>query len=130
MRRAAITKGCRQRCVYLKHKQTVAALGRYLAYRIERRLRMSDSRGRYLGLRPDSKLILTHKGYKFEPNTKRRVNFAGEQVNYLACDSLQAHVTKCYKKAGLQGSSHSGRRTMASAGLQHRNASAVAGSRA
>jgi integrase/recombinase XerD len=75
---------------------------------------MSDAPGRYRGLRPDSKLILTHKGYKFQLNTKRRVSFAGERVDYLACDSLQAHVTKCYKNAGLKGSSHSGRRTMAS----------------
>src|SRR3569833_884452 len=36
--RAAITKGCRQRCIYLTHRQTVEALERYLAYRIERGL--------------------------------------------------------------------------------------------
>lgn len=32
--RAAITKGCRQRFIYLTHKQTIAALERYLSYRI------------------------------------------------------------------------------------------------
>lgn len=67
------------------------------------------------GCGPDSKSILTHKGYKFHLNTKRRVNFAGKPVDYLACDSLQAHVTKLYRDAGIKaGSSHSGRRTMAS----------------
>ena len=48
-------------------------------------------------------------------NTKRRINEAGEQVDYVACDALQAHVTKLYKDAGIKGgSSHTGRRTMAS----------------
>ena len=48
-------------------------------------------------------------------NTKRRTNFEGEQVDYLACDSLQAHITKLYKDAGIRmGSSHSGRRSFAS----------------
>jgi integrase/recombinase XerD len=51
----------------------------------------------------------------FHLNIKRRVNWAGEQVDYLACDSLQSHVTKLYRDAGIRGgSSHSGRRTMAS----------------
>jgi integrase/recombinase XerD len=48
-------------------------------------------------------------------NRKRRTNHAGEQVDYAACDALQAHVTKLYRDAGIKGgSSHSGRRTMAS----------------
>jgi integrase/recombinase XerD len=43
------------------------------------------------------------------------VNFDGQAVDYLACDSLQAHVTKLYKDAGIRGgSSHSGRRSFAS----------------
>jgi hypothetical protein len=35
-------------------------------------------------------LILTQKGGPFEPSVKRRVNFAGETVEYLAADSLQS----------------------------------------
>lgn len=76
---------------------------------------MSDDPKRYRGLRPDSKLVLTSKGYKYSMNCKRRINQAGEQVDYAACDALQAHVTKLYRDAGIKsGSSHSGRRTMAS----------------
>jgi site-specific recombinase XerD len=113
--RAAITKGCRQRCIYLSHTKAVEALDRYMDYRITRRLRTTGDPGRYRGLEPSSKLILTHKGYKFHLNTKRRVNSAGEQVDYLACDSLQSHITKLYRDAGIRGgSSHSGRLTMAS----------------
>jgi integrase/recombinase XerD len=113
--RAAITKGSRQRCIYLSHAKTIDALDRYLDYRIMQRLRTTGDPGRYRGLEPSSKLILTHKGYKFHLNTKRRMSWAGEPVDYLACDSLQSHVTKLYRDAGIRGgSSHSGRRTMAS----------------
>jgi integrase/recombinase XerD len=70
-------------------------------------------------LEPASKLILTHKGYKFHVNTKRRVSWTGESVDYLTCDSLQSHVTKLYRDAGIRGGSlHSGRRTMASRLIQ------------
>ncbi|MEB0137998.1 tyrosine-type recombinase/integrase [Undibacterium sp. CCC2.1] len=65
---------------------------------------------------------MTHKGSKFYLNTKRRKNFAWERVDYLACDSLQARITDVYHKAGIKGSSHSGRRTMAS-NLLHKGAS-------
>lgn len=115
MRRAVLTKGCRQRCVYPTNRELVSALEDYLALRIERRWRMSDDPNRYRGLRPDSALILTFKGYKYSMNCKRRINFAGEQIDYAACDALQSHVTKLYRDAGIRGgSSHSGRRSMAS----------------
>jgi len=117
--RAAITKGCRQRCIYLSDAKAVDALDQYLDYRVARRLRTTVEPSRYRGLEPASKLILTHKGYKFHLNTKRRVSWVGEPVDYLACDSLQAHVTKLYRDAGIRGgSSHSGRRTMASRLIQ------------
>jgi len=117
--RAAITKGCRQRCIYLSHAKAIDALDVYLSYRTAKRLRTTDDPSRYRGLEPTSKLILTHKGYKFHLNTKRRVSWAGKPVDYLACDSLQSHVTKLYRDAGIRGgSSHSGRRTMASRLIQ------------
>jgi integrase/recombinase XerD len=113
--RAAITKGCRQRCIYPANRTLIEALDSYLTQRIERRWRMSDDSTRYRGLRGDSKLILTFKGFKYSMNCKRRINHAGVQVDYAACDALQAHVTKLYRDAGIKGgSSHSGRRTMAS----------------
>lgn len=89
--RAAITKGCRQRCVYLSHPK-------------------------WRGLMPQTSLILTHKGSRYELSVKRRTNDRGEQVEYLAADSLQSYVTGLYRAAGVgKGySSHSGRRTFAS----------------
>ena len=89
------------------------------AYRVARGLRTTGEPGRYRGLEPVSKLILTHKGYKFHLNTKRGVSWAGEPVEYLACDSLESHVTKLFRDASTRGgSSHSGRRTMASRLIQ------------
>lgn len=65
---------------------------------------------------PRTRLILTQKGGPFELSVKRRVNFDGETVEYLAADSLQSYVTSLYRAAGLGAgySSHSGRRTFAS----------------
>lgn len=103
--RAAITKGCRQRCIYLTHSKAIEALDQYLGYRVARGLRTTDEPGRYRGLEPSSKLVLTHKGYKFHLNTKRRMSWAGHQVDYLVCDSRQAHVTKLYRGAA-SGADH------------------------
>jgi integrase/recombinase XerD len=121
--RAVITKGCRQRCIYLAHAQTLVALERYLAYRIKRGFGTELTAQRYRGLSSATALILTHKGSRFYLNTKRRTNFGGERVDYQACDSLQAHITKIYADAGIKGgSSHSGRRSFAS-NLLHKGAS-------
>ena len=113
--RAIITKGCRQRCIYLTHKKTIEALERYLAHRISLGLGTELTKDRFSGLSPATALILTHKGSKFYLNTKRRINYSGDTIDYLACDSLQAHITQLYKNAGIKGgSSHSGRRSFAS----------------
>ena len=65
---------------------------------------------------PRTRLILTQKGGAFELSVKRRVNFGGETVEYVAADSLQSYVTGLYRAAGLGAgySSHTGRRTFAS----------------
>ena len=111
--RSTLTKGHKQRCVYPTNRDLVAALETYLDLRIKRRWRMGDPK-KFRGLRPDSKLVLKFNGHAYSMNTKRRTNAAGERVDYLACDSLQGHITELYKAVGIKGSSHSGRRTMAS----------------
>ena len=114
--RAAITKGCRQRCIYLSHPKTIAALERYIEWRWLRSKGTALDRRMWRGLMPETTLILTHKGGPYELSVKRRINEAGEHVDYLAADSLQSYVTGLYRAAGLgRGySSHSGRRTFAS----------------
>ena len=46
-------------------------------------------------------------------NTKWRTLESGERRDYKACDSLQSHITRLYKRAGIKGSNHSGRRGFA-----------------
>ncbi len=114
--RAAITKGCKQRCVYLASPKLIEALERYLSFRVDHGIgTFPDSENlAYRGLRPDLPLFVTRKGAKFELNVKRRILETGEYREYLAADSLQSYITRLYKKAGIKGgSSHSGRRTFA-----------------
>lgn len=114
--RAAITKGCKQRCVYISSPKLIAALERYLEFRWTNRIgTVTDvSNAAYRGLRHDLPLFITRKGSKFELNVKRRVLETGECREYLAADSLQSYITRLYAKAGIKGgSSHSGRRTFA-----------------
>nr|WP_279653765.1 tyrosine-type recombinase/integrase [Pseudomonas morbosilactucae] len=64
-------------------------------------------------MRPGSKPVLSHKGQAFELAFKHRQLDSGPEV-YRACDSLQQTVSRLYRQAGIkQGSSHSGRRSLA-----------------
>lgn len=54
--RAIITKGCRQRCIYLTHKKTIEALERYLAHRISLGLGTELTKDRFSGLSPATPL--------------------------------------------------------------------------
>lgn len=70
--------------------------------------------GQYRGLLAHQPLIFSGRGSGLSQNTKRRVLETGEHRDYKACDSLQSHLTRLYRRAGLAGgSSHSGRRTFA-----------------
>lgn len=102
--------------MYLSHPKALAALDRYIEWRWENGKGTAMDRQKWLGLMSQTSLILTHKGSRYELSVKRRTNDAGEQVEYLAADSLQSYVTGLYRAAGLgKGySSHSGRRTFAS----------------
>jgi len=114
--RAKITKGCKQRCIYISSPKLIAALERYLEHRWTNRIATWPDRtdAAYRGLRHDLPLFMTRKGAKFELNIKRRILETGEYKEYLAADSLQSRITQLYAKAGIKGgSSHSGRRTFA-----------------
>jgi integrase/recombinase XerD len=112
--RAAITKGSTQRCVHITHALVADAIDTYIEHRWARALGTEFDRKRYRGLLPSTPLVLTHQGSGFELQATRRPLVAGEQETYWACDSLQAHVTRLYRDAGLHGcSSHSGRRSFA-----------------
>lgn len=113
--RAEITKGCRQRLAYLTNPKLIAALERYITWRQAKHFGCSLDNRQFRRLMPETRLILTWKGGPYELNTKRATNAAGEVVEYLAADSLQAYIKGLYRAAGLHlASSHSGRRTFAS----------------
>ena len=112
--RAAITKHCRQRCVYLTHPHTVEALNAYIERRwVEGRATELDRR-RFRGLSPSTPLIVTRRGGGYELSPKPRKLEDGTVETYWACDTLQAYVSGLYRAAGLREcSSHTGRRTFA-----------------
>lgn len=110
--RADITKGCQPRNVYLTHARCLAALDAWLAVRLQRRWGFSGA-DEYRELRPGSKLVMTHKGQAFELAFKHR-QLDGGPMAYRACDALQQTISRLYRQAGIkQGSSHSGRRSLA-----------------
>jgi integrase/recombinase XerD len=105
--RAAITKGCRQRCVFLTHGDTRQALDAYIEWRWDKGFGTELDRRRYRGLSPATPLIVTRRGAGFALNRKPRTLAGGEVEDYLACDALQAHVSGLYRAAGLaECSSH------------------------
>lgn len=113
--RQEVTKNSKQRCAYFSNKDLITALEAYIAYRLDKGIgtELEDSKG-YRGLLADMPLIWSSRGGGMSQNTKRRVLESGEQRDYKASDSTQAHLTRLYRKAGIPGgSSHSGRRTFA-----------------
>jgi len=111
--RAAITKGCRQRSIFLTSPRLIAAIDRYMAYRVAHGIGTTVD-VEYRGLVPHQPLVMTRRGARFAMNLKRRVAESGEVVDYWAADALQSYVTRLYLAAGLKASSHSGRRSFAS----------------
>lgn len=110
--RAEITKGCRPRNIYLTHSKCLAAIEAWIAVRLKRGWGVSGAT-EYRSLRPDTRLVMTHKGQAFELAFKRRELENGPEV-YRACDALQQTISRLYRQAGIrQGSSHSGRRSLA-----------------
>jgi integrase/recombinase XerC len=102
------------RCAYLATKPLIEALEVYLAYRLDRKIGTDLYGKTHRGLLPNQPLIYSSRGAGLSQNSKRRVLDSGVEKIYKCCDSLQSHLTMLYQKAGIQGSSHSGRRTFAS----------------
>lgn len=113
--REIVTKGRKQRCAYISAKDLIAALECYIEFRISRGIGTElDAAKGYRGLLPEMPLIWSSRGNGMSQNTKRRTLQSGEIREYPVADSLQAHITNLYRKAGVpKGSSHSGRRTFA-----------------
>lgn len=69
----------------------------------------------YQGLNPLSKLVLNNRARSYSMKRKTRINQAGEQVDYQACDVLELMIRNIYQRCGLKGcSSHTGCRSYGS----------------
>ena len=109
---SSITKGSHPRNIYLTHLKCFEALERWFEVRMARRWGYTGA-DEYRGMRPGSKLVLSHKGQAFELAFKHRQLDSVPEV-YRACDSLQQTISRLYRQAGItQGSSHSGRSSLA-----------------
>lgn len=93
----------------LASRGLIDALEGYLAYRLAHGIATELDAARYRGL----PLIYSGRRTALSQNTRRRTLETGERRDYKACDSLKSHVTTLYKRAGIKGSSHSGRRGFA-----------------
>lgn len=110
--RAEITKGCRPRNIYLTHPKCLASIEQWIYVRLRRGWGVS-SETEYRDLRPDSHLVMTHKGQAFDLAFKHRELESGPEV-YRAWDALQQTISQLYRQAGIKlGSSHNGRRSLA-----------------
>ena len=112
---ASYTKTHKSRAAYIVVRQQRQAIEDWRQQRLDEKAMLSDD-GSYGGLRGDSPLFLSKKkGWrKFAMNAKRYETKDGI-TETLVCSSLENLLRKLLKEAGIQGgSSHSGRRTLAS----------------
>lgn len=116
--RAETTKNCKSRLIFLTNPKLRTALETYLAYRLRNRLACSLHSAEYRGLMPLTRLLLTHRGGGFELSKKRRILPDGREAEYWAADALEQRFRQLYRDAGIKTSSHSGRRSFASALLK------------
>lgn len=92
--RAEITKGCRARNIYLTQPKCLDAIEQWIGVRLRLGWRVS-SEVEYRGLRPASRLVMTHKGQAFKLAFKRRELESGPEV-YRACDALEQATSWLY----------------------------------
>lgn len=110
---AAYTKNGESRLAYMVEEEHRESLAEYLAYRVEKRLRVSESE-EYRGLDPKSPLFLARGASGFQFRKKEYERTDGTVAEYWVCSSMQQLISELIKKIGVPGgSSHSGRRTFA-----------------
>ncbi|MET0120177.1 MAG: site-specific integrase [Candidatus Thiodiazotropha sp. 6PLUC9] len=112
---AKYTKTNKSRIAYIVAPQHRQALHCWLQQRVNEQAMISED-GSFGGLSGDSPLFLSKKGSwrKFAFNTKRYKTSEGMK-EVLVCSSLENLMREILKGAGIEGgSSHSGRRTLAS----------------
>lgn len=98
------------RDVYLTNERLKGFVEGYLMELVSRRLAMGHHPDRYMGLDPDSPLILTRLGGEYSILRRR---LKSGNISYT-CSALNRHIKTLMKKGGIeQPSTLSGRRTFA-----------------
>ena len=99
-----------ERPLYWSNAKLVAAIEKYLDYRVEHRHRVTTRKAAYRGLDPEAAIFLTDEGEPYKLTMRRTATSA---ISY-SCDSLSQLFRKLHLQAGIEGASAmSGRRTFA-----------------
>lgn len=99
-----------ERPLYWSNKRVVAALDKYLEWRLTNRHQVTVKKGAYRGLDPASPIFLTDDG---RPYALTKKTLPSGAISY-SCNTLGALITRLHANAGIEGSSaNSARRTMA-----------------
>lgn len=99
-----------ERPLYWSNKRVVAAMDKYLAWRLEHKHAATIEKGAYRGLDPDSAIFLTDEGL---PYTLTKRTLPSGVLSY-SCNTLGAYITRLHSNAGVEGgSAQSARRTLA-----------------
>jgi len=110
---ASYTKNGKSRIFIQVESDQKEAIKKYIDYRIENKLRLSD-KSEFRGLQPDSPFYLARGASGFALGAKTYSKADGSIAESKVCSSMQQLITSLLKGVGVRGgSSHSGRRTFA-----------------
>lgn len=107
---AEVAHNGEERPLYWSNKRIVAALDKYLAWRLEHRHGLTVKKVAYRGLDPDGPIFLTDDGQPYA--ITKKTSKAGV-VSY-SCNTLGALISKLHANAGVEGgNAQAGRRSLA-----------------
>ena len=119
---AEICKRLKSRTIWITNDKTRQLLQDWIDYRLKRKWGTVLEGETHQSLNPKSKFLYNNRGMAYGLSQKRRVNAAGETIDYWSSDALIDVFRKIYKKAGIIGaSSHSGRKSLVSTGIVKHN---------
>lgn len=108
--RSDVAHNGEERPLYWSNKRIVAAVDKYLAWRLTHKQGVTVKKGAYRSLDPVSALFLTEDGQPYSL-TKRMLPSG---VLSYSCNTLGAYISRLHANAGIEGgSAQSARRTFA-----------------
>ena len=112
---AKYTKTGKARKLIQVEKNQRQSIRNYIDFRLEKKLRITKNQNDYLGLDPESPMYISRGQSGFTMVLKIHEKADGQIAEYWSCSSLQQVISSLMKRVDVtNGSSHSGRRTLAS----------------